>query len=470
MTTSNFEKDRCTRISPSAVLDDRLDGKDLEWARDHLRRCETCRERVEDFREMLLRVGRLPSATVGPGAMDQAFALSIPDSLRSQGAPRAFEMAPAQPASAIPAPYELSQPVRPEVSSIPDLLTELEREIFRDEPLQDHPMPLSPVPETIHPALAQPLEEIEPVRPAEPVAPLASLDVEQVEEPPAPEAPAPAAPETFSGSLREVPVDSHRQVEFAEWYRDREPVEVEPKAAPVEEREPEPAIEHSWEPVTSSVGPREEPALRLDEAAEATPPAPPRKPDTAMRIAVGLGAAACVLLAAVLYEGGWLSKAPKKFTSTSTAATATLHPSATTRASVSPSASASPSAPPSASTAPVLFTLGSGVSGNTMFRIRVGTADPNFTRLVFDMHGSGLPTMVVTRPDDLHVVVTFKDTNVTSAPVNGVSSRRVASVEPGVQQGQDGIMTVDLVRPVQVKAFTLPATGSYAWRLVLDLY
>src|SRR5713226_7706741 len=98
MTTSSFERSRCTRISPSAVLDDRLDGKDLEWARDHLRRCEACRERVEDFREMLLRVGRLPSATVGPGAMDQAFALSIPDRLRSQGGARSFEVAPAQPA------------------------------------------------------------------------------------------------------------------------------------------------------------------------------------------------------------------------------------------------------------------------------------------------------------------------------------------------------------------------------------
>src|SRR5258708_24547560 len=94
MTTSSFERDRCTRISPSAVLDDRLDGKDLEWARDHLRRCETCRERVEEFREMLLRVGRLPSATVSPGALDQAFALPIPDQLRSPGSAPTFEPAP----------------------------------------------------------------------------------------------------------------------------------------------------------------------------------------------------------------------------------------------------------------------------------------------------------------------------------------------------------------------------------------
>src|SRR2546423_12440182 len=144
MTTSSFESNRCTRISPSAVLDDRLDGKDLEWARDHLRRCEACRERVEDFREMLLRVGRLPSATVGSGAMDQAFALAIPDRLRNQSAPRSFEIAPAH---GTPVPSEVTQPGRPEVSSVPDLLAELEREIFRDEPSQDHPTPLPPTTE-----------------------------------------------------------------------------------------------------------------------------------------------------------------------------------------------------------------------------------------------------------------------------------------------------------------------------------
>src|SRR5260370_33543298 len=258
MTTSNFERDRCTRISPSAVLDDRLDGKDLEWARDHLRRCETCRERVEEFRGMLLRVGGLPSATVSPGAMDQAFALSIPDQLRSPGAARSFEMAPAQPTLAVPAAYDLPQPVRPEVSSIPDLLTELEREIFRDEPLQDHPMPLSAVPEPTYPTMSEPFEEIEPVKHAEPVEPLASLEVERPEEAPEPE---PAAPEMFSPPLREAPIDSHRQVAFTEWYRDREPVEAHPKGEPIDwERDPEPAIEHAV-PLTSHVVSGQKPPL-----------------------------------------------------------------------------------------------------------------------------------------------------------------------------------------------------------------
>jgi len=462
MTTSNFERNRCTRISPSAVLDDRLDGKDLEWARDHLRRCEACRERVEDFREMLLRVGRLPSATVGSGAMDQAFALAIPDRLHRQGAARSFEVAPAQPPPSVPTPYDPPQPVRPEVSSIPDLLIELEREIFRDEPLQDHPMPLSPVPEPLYPTMAARPEEIEPVepaesaKPAEPIAPLASFEVAPLDEAAEPESTEPAGPEILFGPLREVPVDSHRQVAFTEW--DREP---EPQPAAALENSPVP------EPVASNVVFAQEPALRIDEESEEAATAPPRKPDTAMRIAVGLGAAACVLLAAVLYEGGLL-KAPHKVSSTAATVAQSVHPSATARASVSPSAS--PAASVSASTAPVLFTLGNGVGGGTMFRIRPGTAVAGYTRLVFDMHGSGLPTMIVTRPDDLHVAVTFKDTNVAGAPVNGISSYQVTAVEPGVQQGPDGVITIDLARPVRVTAFTLPATGGYAWRLVVDLH
>jgi hypothetical protein len=90
--------------------------------------------------------------------------------------------------------------------------------------------------------------------------------------------------------------------------------------------------------------------------------------------------------------------------------------------------------------------------------------------LVFDMHGAGLPTMVVTRPDDLHVAVSFKNTGVTGVPVNGIRSYQVAGVEQPVQQGTDGTITIDLARPVRVTAFTLAATGSYAWRLVVDFH
>ena len=444
MTTSSFDRNRCTRISPSAVLDDRLDGKDLEWARDHLRRCEACRERVEDFREMLLRVGRLPSAAVGSTAMDQAFALSIPDRLRTLGGPRSFELTPAPPAPPapfIPAPHDLPPAVRPEVSTIPDLLTELEREIFRDEPLQDHPMPLSPVPEPLYPTLTERPEELAPVEAVEPPEPVeaaqapAAFEEEPIE---------PVQPEILAGPLREVPVDSHRQVDFTDW--DREP-----------------------EPPASSAVVEQEPAPRADVDREVATAAPPRKPDTGMRIAVGLGAAACVLLAAVLYEGGLL-KAPPKAGPTAATAAQSVHPSSTARAAVSPSASAAASVSSSASAAPVLYTLGNGASGGTMFRIRPGTAVAGYTRLVFDMHGGGLPTMIITKPDELHVVVTFKDTNVTGAPVNGISSYQVTAVEPGVQQGPDGTITIDLARPARVTAFTLPATGSYAWRLVVDLH
>src|SRR5690348_13715922 len=156
MTTSSSDLSRCTRISPSAVLDDRLDGKDLEWARDHLRRCEACRDRVEDFREMLLRVGRLPSAAVGAAAMDQAYAVSIPERLRGQAGTRSFEIEPAESLPGVAPLPELPTPMRPEVTSVPDLLSELEREIFGDEPAVDHPTPLTSSPEAARPAFAAP--------------------------------------------------------------------------------------------------------------------------------------------------------------------------------------------------------------------------------------------------------------------------------------------------------------------------
>jgi hypothetical protein len=458
MTTSSFERNRCTRISPSAVLDDRLDGKDLEWARDHLRRCEACRERVEDFREMLLRVGRLPSAAVGAQAMDQAFALSVPERLRSQAGPRSFEITPAHPT---PAP-DVPQPVFPEVSSVPDLLTELEREIFRDEPSQDHPTPLAPIMDP-YPTMAAAPEEIEPVGTGEPVEPLAFLEPELVAEEAEPES---TASEVVPGPLREVPIDSHRQVEFPDWDREPEPVKVEPPAASADwERLPEPAPADPRVPVSSNVIFDRDPVVRFDEEAGTAPAPPAQKPDTVMRIAVGLGAAACVLLAAVLYEGGWL-KSSQKVSSTGPTAAVSVHPSPTTRGSVSPSVSPSTSV----AAAPVLFTLGNGVSGGTMYRIRPGTAVAGYTRLVFDIHGGGLPTMVVTRPDDLHIVVTLKATNAAGAPVNGIHSYQVAGVEPGVQQGPDGTITIDLARPARITAFTLAAAGSYAWRLVVDVH
>src|SRR5256714_7512832 len=120
-----------------------------------------------------------------------------------------------------------------------------------------------------------------------------------------------------------------------------------------------------------------------------------------MRIAVGLWAAACVLLAAVLYEGGLL-KTPQKVRSTAATVTQSIHPSATARASASPSASpaASASASVAASTAPVLYTLGNGVTGGTMFRIPPGRGVAGYTRPGFVMHGKGLATMIINPPRD----------------------------------------------------------------------
>ena len=78
--------------------------------------------------------------------------------------------------------------------------------------------------------------------------------------------------------------------------------------------------------------------------------------------------------------------------------------------------------------------------------------------------------MVISRPDDMHVTVTFKGTSVSGVPVNGINSSHVAGIEPAVQHGPDGTITIDLTRPVRVTVFTLPATGGYSWRLVVDLH
>jgi cell division septation protein DedD len=448
MTTSSSETSRCTRISPSAVLDDRLDGKDLEWARDHLRRCEACRERVEEFREMLLRVGRLPKATIGATAIDQAFAASIPETLRDEVGDRSFPLAGAETGRIIPPIPDLPAPIRPELSGAGDVMSQLEREIFRDEPAQDHPTALTPSIETAtpdtptesvaadhqeateaeHPSMVEEPDE-EPV--ASPLLPLA--------EPIVAAAPSPS-------SWREIPIDSHRAV-----------------AADLQLDEPDMTI--SSPPEHRNVIYEQQAALLFEEP-EAISPSTSKKSDNAMRIAVGFGAAACVLLAALLYEGGYVLKAGRFFGAVAPAATASARVSSTPRPSASASATPLPSKPP----ASVLYTLGTGAPGGTVFRIRPGTAVAGYTRLVFDIRGGGLPSMIITRPDDSHVEIIFKNATVTGVPVSGIRSYHVAAVEPGVQQGPDGSFTVDLAHPARVTAFTLPATGSYAWRLVVDLH
>ena len=461
MTTSSSDTSRCTRISPSAVLDDRLDGKDLEWARDHLRRCEACRERVEDFREMLLRVGRLPKATVGAPAMDQAFAASIPERLRDEVGPRSYQISAPDNSRLIAPLPELPAPMQPELAAAPDLMTELEREIFRDEPAQFHPTPLEPLPEPIdEPISATPVgeDEVEPLA-ADSPSPISNDGEAQLIAPLAPVEPwespviaeestvePPAVAQEPPSNWREVAIDSHR--------------ESEPPAL-----DTQPVISTTPEPEHRNVIYEEEPAVLFDTPDEGEP-APPKKPDTAMRLMVGLGAAACVLLAALLYEGSYLLKGIR------------IGGVATASATVSTRASSSHKPPPAASVAPlpskppatVLYTLGNGVSGGTVFRIRPGTAVAGYTRLVFDIRGSGLPSMIVTRPDDAHIQVIFKETTVTGAPVAGIKSYHVSAVEPGVQSGPDGAFLIDLARPVRVTAFTLAASGSYAWRLVVDLH
>jgi hypothetical protein len=476
MTTSS--SDRCTRISPSAILDDRLDGKDLEWARDHLRRCESCRERVEDFREMLLRVGRLPKATVGATAMDEAYTRSVPERIREEAGVRSYEISP-DTSRLVPA---LGSALHPDAASIPDLMTELEREIFRDEP--SHPTQLESMPDPIYPTMTPAVEEDAKI-------------VDDSREPAVePEVPIEDVPPP---SWREVPVDSHQVPEHppvvpaqpasdqTDWDRllerianapDPEPsIDAEPafpKRDWVPTVRPEPAVE---EPEVPAEPPRnviydQEPALGFEPepvVSAAEPVAKRPRSDTVMRLAVGFGAAACVLLAALLYEGGYLFKSH---------ATASLSPTASVKASIRPSPSLrataaptpAPTPKPSATTANVLFTLGNGVPGETIFRIREGTAVAGFTRLVFDMHGNGLPSVVITQNDPSHVEVMFMNTALGNVAVNGLRSYQISTVEPGVQTGPNSSFVIDLARPVKLTAFTLPASGSYAWRLVVDLH
>jgi len=362
---------------------------------------------------MMMRVGRLPSAPISSAAMDAAFATSVPERVRAGVGAKSAQLLD------LPAPLPIGtapeamldtppQPVRPEVTDARDLLGDLEREIFRDEPAQDHPTAMEPTP-------------------VGPVAPTA--------EPPA------------EAGLRQVPVDSRQDAEA--------PAEPAPPlllAAPAQAVDPAPAP-----PLAESATP---PPAEEDPAAPQT-----RRPDNLMRLAVGLGAAACVLLAAFLYEGGLLSRGAHRTAGTAPSSRVTATAGSLPAASTAPSLSAS--APPAA---PVLFHLGNGVSGGTVYRIRPGTAVAGYTRLVFDIRGRGLPAMVIAQPDSTHITITFSDTTGAAVPVRGIHSLQVAAVEPAVQQGPDLVITVDLARPDRITAFTLPAAGSYSPRLVVDLH
>lgn len=433
---------------------------------------------------MLLRVGRLPKATVGSTAIDEAYMLAVPERLREEAGVRSFELAPAESNRTFAPIIDVPTPVRPEVTSVPDLMTELERQIFHDEPAQDHPTPMETAPEASEGA----------------GLPLMNAEEEPSEEPEPPQEVVAAAPEAVEPAWRQVPVDSHQVVEppapmdtaETDWSRLLETIanSPEPETTPAaivphaSAEPPMPAVPVPSDlveaaPVTAAeavdaapptIEHRNvifdgEPAITFDEPAEPATAAPPPKRDTAMRLFVGFGAAAVVLLAAILYEGGFYLK-NHNLGATAPTARASVKASKTPHPSASPSIAPTPAQPP----VTVLFTLGNGVAGNAVFRIRPGTAVAGYTRLVFDMHGSGLPTMQITQTDASHIQVIFKNATVTGVPVNGISSYQIAAIEPGVQNGADGSFTIDLAHPVRVTAFTLPATGGYAWRLVVDLH
>jgi len=413
---------------------------------------------------MMMRVGRLPSAPIGAVAMDQAFAASVPERIRARASPaRVFDLQP-PPVDAGPEPIlDLPpQPVRSEVTNVRDLLSDLEREIFRGEPEQDHPTAMTPTAGNANPASEAPVEVAAPAD-AIPVEPMLLASV---------------VPEILGSDLHEVPLDSRSAPATTpqEDLFDVARIDALPSPERIAAREHEaptvPAFVAASGPVPDAAAFMEAPAWSEEDGSGAaiadppTTPPPPHHPDTIMRLAVGLGAAACVLLAAFLYEGGLLSRGTHKTSATGPAATGTATARSLPAASAPPSASISPSPPP----APVLFRLGNGATGGTVYRIRPGTAVAGYTRLVFDIKNSGLPAMVIARPDALHITITFSGTSGVGVPVTGIRSFQVAGVEPAVQQGPDLVITVDMARPDRVTAFTLPAAGAYSSRLVVDLH
>jgi len=423
MTTSSSE--RCTRISPSAIIDECLAGEDLEWALDHLNGCPTCRERVEEFREIVVRLERLPSAAVSPQAVNAAYAWAIPEAFRSAVAGTADQ-----------------EPIRPPVpGASPAALVDVTSSAPQTAPRAAEPYGWAPGRRDIPPVdpglvVGEPTRVEEPTRPPDSERWFPTRRAQAVDEPMLP------LP-TVEPGTRQRFIESGQDG----WAR--------PKAAP-----------------SSDVADRRE---ELEAAPAESPPESRERDSNLLRLAVGLVAAACILLAGILYGQSGLWRILNR-----TAITQSPKVSATVRPNASPSGQASLSPSPRASLTPtpvpsppvpVVASLGDGATGVKLYNVRYGTADARYTRIVFDMAGSGFPTMVVTKPDDTHLVVTLKEVapQVTSIKP-GTRLPRVSDVEGPVQQGQDLIATIVLSTPVNPAITTLPPEPGKGWRLVVDLY
>ncbi|HYN03559.1 MAG TPA: IPT/TIG domain-containing protein [Vicinamibacteria bacterium] len=219
------------------------------------------------------------------------------------------EAEPAVPPAAPPPPF-----FAPEVPAPPEAVSTAADEFFvAEEPLAEavveaefveaEPLPLEPVPSVPSPVFELPPLEPIAVRPSE-RAPL----------PPQRAAALPPAPSPLMTSLPEIPADPETPAFAIPSEPEPEPellAEVAPEAPPVPMPAPEPA---PVEPPRSAPRPRVEPSPARRPAPSGTArPAPSRRPGPSARPArrrsggtpewlrpVGLGAAACVLLGAVV--------------------------------------------------------------------------------------------------------------------------------------------------------------------------
>jgi hypothetical protein len=455
------------------VIDERLEGSDLEWAREHLRRCDACRGRLTDFTDMALRVERLPMASVTSEAITEALAWitgrPIAEDAWQMDEEEAFEAPPMPLAGLVVAP----EPLAAAVEDLPAA-----RAIFEEEaPASfDRPDPAAALFEDAprgEAVFEDPDEEAGLLEAPDEEArwfesPEEEADLPLLADPPELSSP-PAAIPAFTPPPSVVQLTSHPP--------------TQPVASHLlSDLEREIFKDSPWEfaglpPLPEAPARSPTPAARIAPAPErtATRAEPTHKEsgsgsDTLMRIVVGLGTAGCILLAAFLYDGDWLHL--RQQAAVSPAPSATLRPTPTPTPTVAATPSAIPTPTPLAlMPAPVVARLGNGLRGESVIRIRPGTAYATYTRLVFDLQGSGLPTMVITRPDPLHLVVRFKSATAGSQlAVGGIHSAQVARIETPLEDGGDLLITIDLARPVRLVPFTLPASGGYHPRLVLDLY